>query len=55
MPQDKTVTVRFDEGRYEYVLNTNFKIPGINEIEASGSDLGDAFQSLTEYLQDAGI
>lgn len=55
MPQDKTVTVRFDEGRYEYVLNTHFNIPGVSEFEASGQDLGDAFQSLTEYLQDAGI
>lgn len=51
---DKIVTVRHDEGRDEFVLNTHFGIAGLAEIEASGSDLSEAFQTLAEYLADAG-
>lgn len=51
---DKIVTVRYDEGRNEFVLNTQFAIPGLPEIEASGDTLSEAFQTLAEYLQEAG-
>ena len=51
---DKVVTVRYDEGRYEFVLNTQFGIPGLPEFEASGELLSDALQSLAEYLAEAG-
>jgi hypothetical protein len=54
MALDRKVSVRYDEGRYEFVLNTDFQIPGIPEFEASGSSLSDAFQSLAEYLEEAG-
>lgn len=52
---DKIVTVRYDEGRYEFVLNTQFGITGLPEFEASGHNLSEAFQTLAEYLEEAGV
>lgn len=52
---DKVVNVRYDEGRSEFVLNTQFGIPGLPETEASGDSLSESFQSLADYLAAEGI
>lgn len=52
---DRKVSIRYDEGRYEFVLNTDLQIAGVPEFEASGPTLSEAFQSLAEYMEEAGI
>ncbi len=50
---DKVITIRYDEGRKEYVLNLD--IAGFTSFEASDAVLSEAVLTLGQYLEDAGI
>lgn len=50
---DKVISVRFDDGRSEYVLE--LEIAGLQSFEASGTLLSDAVQDLAEQLAEAGV
>jgi hypothetical protein len=52
---ERSVTVRYDDGRDEFILNTQFHIEGEYEIEASGSTLTEAFETLAQYIADRGL
>jgi len=52
---ERSVTVRYDDGRDEFILNTQFHIEGEYEIEASGATLTDAFETLAQYIADRGL
>lgn len=50
---EKEISIRYDEGRNEYVLS--LVIPGLRTLEASGSLISDAFQDMAEQLEGEGI
>lgn len=53
MENKHNVSIRFDDGRNEFVIELD--IPGMTSLEASGSELSEAFQTMAEYLEQAGV
>ncbi len=50
---ERSITIRLDEGKLEYVLNLS--IPGVRDFEVSSSVLSDAVGLLAQELEDEGI
>lgn len=53
--KDKAITIRYDDGRKEYVLTLELNLPGFGTFESSDAVLSEAVLTLGQYLEDAGI
>lgn len=47
------ITIRWDDGRREYVIELNVK--GLGTFETTGGILSEAFQSMAEILEGEGV
>lgn len=51
--EQQGISIRYDEGRGEFVLSLAIKMVG--DFEATGETVSDALSSLAEQLAEAGI